>query len=124
LPPRAYADRLVGIYWQHIYPIESCLDRELFFRNYDAFSNVWIWWSGRPTSWLVSEVGWVCWPGLREDCGLPSCAKNLLSACHPLLCARSLDNLRRPESSSVDGVAAVLPGLSARPAPTTSDIRD
>jgi hypothetical protein len=36
LPPRAYADRLVGIYWQHIYPIESCLDRELFFRNYDA----------------------------------------------------------------------------------------
>lgn len=36
LPPRAYADRLVGIYWQHVHPIESMLDRECFFRDYDA----------------------------------------------------------------------------------------
>ena len=36
LPPRAYADRLVGIYWQHIDPVEHILDRERFFRNYEA----------------------------------------------------------------------------------------
>jgi len=36
LPPRAYADRLVGIYWQHVHPVESMLDREHFFRDYDA----------------------------------------------------------------------------------------
>ncbi len=36
LPPRAYADRLVGIYFQHIHPVESILDREHFSRDYDA----------------------------------------------------------------------------------------
>lgn len=36
LPPRAYADRLVGIYWQHIDPVEPILDRERFFRDYQA----------------------------------------------------------------------------------------
>lgn len=36
LPPRAYADRLVGIYWQHVHPVECILDREHFFRDYDA----------------------------------------------------------------------------------------
>lgn len=36
LPPRAYADRLVGIYWQHVHPVEPMLDREHFFRDYDA----------------------------------------------------------------------------------------
>jgi hypothetical protein len=36
LLPRAYADRLVGIYFQHVHPVESMLDRERFFRDYDA----------------------------------------------------------------------------------------
>ncbi|KAF4969331.1 hypothetical protein FSARC_3406 [Fusarium sarcochroum] len=36
LPPRAYADRLVGIYWKHIHIGEPVLDREDFFRDYDA----------------------------------------------------------------------------------------
>lgn len=36
LPPRAYADRLIGIYWQHVHPIECILDREQFFLNYDS----------------------------------------------------------------------------------------
>lgn len=35
LPPRAYADRLVGIYWQHIDPMEPVLDRARFSRNYE-----------------------------------------------------------------------------------------
>ncbi|KAK2608940.1 hypothetical protein QQS21_002516 [Conoideocrella luteorostrata] len=36
LPPRAYADILVGIYWQYVHPMEPILDRELFFRDYNA----------------------------------------------------------------------------------------
>ena len=36
LPPRAYADRLVGIYWQHIDLVEQVLDRGCFFRDYKA----------------------------------------------------------------------------------------
>lgn len=36
LPPRAYADRLVDIYWQHVDPVEPILDREHFFRDYEA----------------------------------------------------------------------------------------
>jgi hypothetical protein len=34
-PPRAYADRLVGIYWQYVHPVEPVLDRESFFRDYE-----------------------------------------------------------------------------------------
>ena len=36
LPPRAYADRLVAIYWQNIHPIEPILDQERFYRDYEA----------------------------------------------------------------------------------------
>jgi hypothetical protein len=36
LPPRARADRLVGIYWQHIHYVDVILDRERFFRNYET----------------------------------------------------------------------------------------
>lgn len=36
LPPRAYTDRLVGIYWQHVHPIEPFLDREQFSHDYDT----------------------------------------------------------------------------------------
>jgi hypothetical protein len=36
LPPRALADRLVDIYWQHIHYVEVILDRERFFRNYET----------------------------------------------------------------------------------------
>ena len=36
LPPRAYADRLVGIYWQYVDPLEPILDRDLFSRDYEA----------------------------------------------------------------------------------------
>ncbi|RYP65999.1 hypothetical protein DL769_006165 [Monosporascus sp. CRB-8-3] len=36
LPPRAYADRLVGIYWQHVDLVEPILDRERFFRDYET----------------------------------------------------------------------------------------
>ncbi|CRG86535.1 putative transcriptional regulatory protein C757,04 [Talaromyces islandicus] len=36
LPPRTYADRLVAIYWQHLEPVETILDRERFFRSYEA----------------------------------------------------------------------------------------
>lgn len=36
LPPRAYADRLVGIYWQHVYPVEPILDREHFLCGYNG----------------------------------------------------------------------------------------
>ncbi|KAF5009891.1 hypothetical protein FDECE_3918 [Fusarium decemcellulare] len=35
LPPRAYADRLVGIYWQCVHPVEPLLDRAHFFRDYE-----------------------------------------------------------------------------------------
>ncbi|KAJ3550374.1 hypothetical protein NM208_g10 [Fusarium decemcellulare] len=35
LPPRAYADRLVGIYWQCVHPVEPLLDRARFFRDYE-----------------------------------------------------------------------------------------
>ena len=35
LPSRAYTDRLVGIYWQHVDPVEPILDRERFFRDYE-----------------------------------------------------------------------------------------
>ncbi|RHZ63907.1 putative transcription factor [Aspergillus thermomutatus] len=36
LPPRAYADRLVRIYWQYVDPVEPILGRERFFRDYEA----------------------------------------------------------------------------------------
>ncbi|OKL57802.1 hypothetical protein UA08_07261 [Talaromyces atroroseus] len=36
LPPRVHADRLVGIYWQHIHHVEPVLNRELFFHDYEA----------------------------------------------------------------------------------------
>ncbi|KAH8890721.1 putative fungal-specific transcription factor [Thozetella sp. PMI_491] len=36
LPPRAYADRLVGIYWQRVDPVEPILDRNRFGRDYEA----------------------------------------------------------------------------------------
>ncbi|PGH12053.1 hypothetical protein AJ80_06872 [Polytolypa hystricis UAMH7299] len=36
LPPRVYADRLVGIYRQHVDPIEPILDRGRFFCDYEA----------------------------------------------------------------------------------------
>ena len=36
LPPRAHAERLVGIYWQYIDPVEHILDRERFFHDYEA----------------------------------------------------------------------------------------
>lgn len=39
LPPRAYADRLVGVYWQHVHPIESVLDKEQFLRDYEDVYN-------------------------------------------------------------------------------------
>ncbi|PYH90905.1 hypothetical protein BO71DRAFT_452448 [Aspergillus ellipticus CBS 707.79] len=34
LPPRAYADRLVGIYWQHVHPVEPIFDPERFYHDY------------------------------------------------------------------------------------------
>lgn len=37
LPPRLYADKLVGIYWQYVDPMEPILDRVRFFRDYDAY---------------------------------------------------------------------------------------
>ncbi|PLB51374.1 putative fungal-specific transcription factor [Aspergillus steynii IBT 23096] len=37
MPPRSYADRLVGIYWQHVDPMEPVLDRVQFFRDYDLW---------------------------------------------------------------------------------------
>lgn len=39
LPPRAYADRLVGVYWQHVHPIESVLDKEQFLCDYEGIYN-------------------------------------------------------------------------------------
>ncbi|EED14460.1 fungal specific transcription factor, putative [Talaromyces stipitatus ATCC 10500] len=39
LPPRAYADRLVGVYWQHVHPIEPVLDRDQFLLDYDGIYN-------------------------------------------------------------------------------------
>ncbi|GAM41975.1 hypothetical protein TCE0_043f15536 [Talaromyces pinophilus] len=39
LPPRAYADRLVGVYWQHVHPIESVLDKEQFLHDYEDVYN-------------------------------------------------------------------------------------
>lgn len=36
LPPRARADKLVAIYWQHIDSVEPILDQERFFRSYEA----------------------------------------------------------------------------------------
>lgn len=39
LPPRAYADRLVGVYWQHVHPIEAVLDKEQFLREYEDIYN-------------------------------------------------------------------------------------
>jgi hypothetical protein len=36
LPSRAYADSLVAIYWHQPEPVEPILDRERFFRNYEA----------------------------------------------------------------------------------------
>lgn len=39
LPPRAYADRLVGVYWQHVHPIESILDKKQFLRDYEGICN-------------------------------------------------------------------------------------
>lgn len=35
--PRAYADRLVAIYWHHVHPVEPVLDQQRFSRTYDAF---------------------------------------------------------------------------------------
>lgn len=39
LPPRAYADRLVGVYWQHVHPIESVLDKGQFLCHYEDIYN-------------------------------------------------------------------------------------
>lgn len=39
LPPRAYADRLVGVYWQHVHVIESVLNKEQFLRDYEDIYN-------------------------------------------------------------------------------------
>ncbi|EAW06502.1 putative transcription factor [Aspergillus clavatus NRRL 1] len=36
LPHRAYADRLVDIYWRYVDPVEPILDRERFTRDYEA----------------------------------------------------------------------------------------
>lgn len=36
LPPRPSADELVSIYWEYVDPMEPILDRESFFRDYDA----------------------------------------------------------------------------------------
>ena len=36
LPPRAYADRLVAIYWQYVHPIEPVLNQKGFYSNYEA----------------------------------------------------------------------------------------
>ena len=53
LPPRSYADRLVGIYWQYIDPVESVLDRDRFFHDYNAtYSNTAISFHGEPHVWL------------------------------------------------------------------------
>ncbi|KAL2834366.1 hypothetical protein BDW59DRAFT_137767 [Aspergillus cavernicola] len=35
LPPHAYADELVDIYWRHVDPVEPILDRQRFFQNYE-----------------------------------------------------------------------------------------
>lgn len=35
-PPRADTDRLVGIYWQYVDPVEPILDRDRFLHNYEA----------------------------------------------------------------------------------------
>jgi len=36
LPPRGHADRLVGIYWEYVNPMEPTLDRDRFLRDYNA----------------------------------------------------------------------------------------
>ncbi|OQE04287.1 hypothetical protein PENSOL_c001G01320 [Penicillium solitum] len=35
LPPRAYADQLIDIYWQHVDPVEPVLDRQRFLENHE-----------------------------------------------------------------------------------------
>jgi hypothetical protein len=35
LPPRAYADQLIDIYWRHVDPVEPVLDRQRFLENYE-----------------------------------------------------------------------------------------
>lgn len=35
LPPRAYSDQLIDIYWQHVDPMEPVLDRQHFLENYE-----------------------------------------------------------------------------------------
>lgn len=35
--PRAYADKLVDIYWLHVHPVEPILDRQRFCRDYEAY---------------------------------------------------------------------------------------
>ncbi|KAJ5817945.1 hypothetical protein N7447_007953 [Penicillium robsamsonii] len=34
LPPRAYSDQLIDIYWRYVDPMEPVLDRQRFFENY------------------------------------------------------------------------------------------
>lgn len=36
LPLRGHADRLVGVYWEHIHHVEPILSRKRFFHNYEA----------------------------------------------------------------------------------------
>lgn len=36
LPQRRHADHLVNMFWQHIQPLEPFLERELFYRSYEA----------------------------------------------------------------------------------------
>ena len=54
LPSRAYADRLVGVYWNHVDPTEPVLDRELFFQDYKALYSAAPWSrpNGYPDTWL------------------------------------------------------------------------
>lgn len=53
LPPREYADSLVDIYWQHVDPVEPILDRERFFRGYEAsYSRPGAWLHADPDVWL------------------------------------------------------------------------
>lgn len=35
LPPRAYGDQLIDIYWQYVDPMEPVLDRQRFLENYE-----------------------------------------------------------------------------------------
>lgn len=51
--PRAYADRLVGIYWHHVHPVEPVLDQQRFSRTYDAF------YSGSGTPVHVDRDVWL-----------------------------------------------------------------